>query len=180
VKGLLLALDAVSEGVGRAVAWLTLLTVLATFGVVVLRYAFGIGAIALQETVLYLHAAVFLGGAAFTLRHEGHVRVDILYRRFAPRLQAWVELAGTLLLLVPVCAFLLWVSWDYVAQSWSLREASRDSGGLPWVYLLKTLILAMAALLLLQGLAEALRALLFLRGELPTLKQEHPPIGEEL
>jgi TRAP-type mannitol/chloroaromatic compound transport system permease small subunit len=180
VRRLLRLLDGVSEGVGQGIAWLTLLTVLATFGVVVLRYAFGIGATALQEAVLYLHASVFLAGAAFTLRHEGHVRVDILYRRFSPRVQAGVELAGTLLLLLPVCAFILWVSWEYVAQSWALRESSRDSGGLPWVYLLKSLILLMAGLLLVQGLAEGLRALLFLRGELPALKQEHPPIGEEL
>jgi len=133
MERLLKLLDALSDGVGRVVAWLTLFTVLATFAVVVLRYGFGIGAIALQEGVLYLHSAVFLAAAAYTLRHEGHVRVDILYRKLSPRGQAWVELLGTLLLLTPVCAFILVVSWDYVAQSWALHEGSRESGGLGWV-----------------------------------------------
>lgn len=157
-------IDALSEWTGRAVAWLTLAMVLVTCVVVVLRYAFNLGWIAVQEAITYLHAVVFMLGAAYTLRHDGHVRVDIFYRRFSPRGQAWVDLLGTLLLLTPVCVFILWVSWDYVAASWSLREGSRDTGGLPLVYLLKSVIPLMALLLLVQGFAQALRSLLVLLG----------------
>lgn len=161
---LIRALHGLNEQVGRAIAWLTLAMVLATFAVVVLRYAFDIGSIAMQESISYMHALVFLLGAAYTLRHEAHVRVDIFYRRMGPRARAWTDLLGATLLLAPMCLFILWSSWDYVAASWALREGSPDAGGLPWVYLLKLAIPAMAVLLLLQGLAQALESLLCLRG----------------
>jgi TRAP-type mannitol/chloroaromatic compound transport system permease small subunit len=152
-------LDRFAQGTGRLVAWLTLGVVLITFAVVVLRYAFSLGWIAMQESVLYLHAAVFLLGAAYTLQQGGHVRVDIFYREMGPRARAWVDLLGALLLLLPVSGFILWVSWDYVAVSWSLREGSREAGGLPGVFVLKTAIPVAAVLLLVQGLAQASRSL---------------------
>ena len=158
------ALDAVSEATGRAVAWLTLGMVLITFSVVVLRYAFNIGWIAMQESVTFLHATVFLLGAAYTLRHEGHVRVDIFYRDMSPRARATVDLLGTLLFLIPVCVFILWTSREYVMDSWSLREGSREAGGLPGVFLLKTAIPVMALLLILQGVSQLLYAVLTLLG----------------
>lgn len=157
-------IDALSEWTGRLIAWLTLAMVLVTCAVVVLRYAFNLGWIALQESITYLHALVFMLGAAYTLRHDGHVRVDIFYRRLSPRGQAWVDLLGSLLLLLPVCVFMLWISWDYVAASWSLLEGSRDAGGLPLVYLLKSVIPLMVLLLLVQGIGQALRSLLVLLG----------------
>lgn len=157
-------IDGLNEWTGRLIAWLTLAMVLITCTVVVLRYVFDLGWIAMQESVTYLHALVFMLGAAYTLKHDGHVRVDILYRKLSPRGQAWVDLLGALLLLLPVCGFIFWVSWDYVAASWSLLEGSRDAGGLPLVYLLKSAIPAMAALLILQGIAQALRNLLVILG----------------
>jgi len=157
-------IDTLSEWTGRLIAWLTLAMVLVTCAVVVLRYAFNLGWIALQETITYLHTLVFMLGAAYTLRHDGHVRVDIFYRRLTPRGQAWVDLLGAVLLLLPVCVFILWISWEYVAASWSLHEGSRDAGGLPLVFLLKSVIPAMALLLLLQGIAQMLRSLLVLLG----------------
>lgn len=157
-------LETVSEQVGRLVAWLTLAMVLVMFTVVVLRYAFDFGRIYLQESVTWMHAAVFMLGAAYTLRHEGHVRVDIFYRRFSPRTRAWVDLLGTLVLLLPVSLYLLWTGWDYVASSWSMREGSLQTGGLAAVYLLKSLLLAMPALLLLQGLAMMLLRLAIILG----------------
>ncbi len=157
-------LDGISEWTGRVIAWLTLGMVLVTFLIVVLRYAFNLGWIAMQESVLYMHATVFMLGAAYTLRHDQHVRVDIFYRRMGLRGRALVDLAGTLLLLIPVCLFILDSSLDYVREAWAIREASPEAGGLPWVYLLKTLIPLMAALLLLQGVSMALRALLRLVG----------------
>ncbi len=157
-------LDQLSEWTGRGIAWLTLGMVLVTFAVVVLRYLFNIGWIAMQESVTYMHALVFMLGAAYTLRHDGHVRVDIFYQKFSPRGRAWVDLLGTLLLLIPVTVFITWISWEYVASSWELREGSRETGGLPWVYLLKTAIPLMAILMLLQGLSLGLRSLLVLLG----------------
>jgi TRAP-type mannitol/chloroaromatic compound transport system permease small subunit len=152
-------LDRLNEGLGQAVSWLSLMMVLVTVAVVVLRYVFGMGWIWLQETVTFMHATLFLVGAAYTLKHEGHVRVDIIYRKFSVRGRAWVDLLGTLTLLLPVCLFILYISWDYVVQSWSLYEGSREVGGLEGVFLLKTLILVMALLLILQGLSLAIRCL---------------------
>ncbi len=153
------ALGRVADGVGKAAAWLALLLVLVTFAVVVLRYLFNVGWIAMQESILYLHASLFLLGAAYTLRKDGHVRVDIFYRGFSTRRKALVDLLGSMFLLLPVCTFLLWISWDYVASAWSLRESSPEAGGLPFVYLLKTLIPVSALLLILQGLSQALASL---------------------
>jgi TRAP-type mannitol/chloroaromatic compound transport system permease small subunit len=138
--------------------------VLVTFVVVVLRYAFDFGSIALQESVTYMHATLFMLGAAYTLQQNGHVRVDILYQRFSPRGRAWVDLLGTLLLLVPVCVFLLVSASGYVYESWHVLEGSREAGGIPGVWLLKTLILVMPVLMLVQGLVWVLRNGLFLAG----------------
>jgi TRAP-type mannitol/chloroaromatic compound transport system permease small subunit len=153
-------LDGVSEWTGRAVSWLTLGMVLVTFCVVVLRYALNLGWIAVQESVTYLHAFVFMLGAAYTLKHDGHVRVDILYRKLPERTRAWIDLCGTVLLLTPVCLFIIWSSWPYVTTSWSLVEGSQEAGGLDLVFLLKTAIPLMALLVLLQGCAQAIHALL--------------------
>ncbi len=162
VKRLADHLDRIAEYTGRSAAWLALALVLVTFSVVVLRYLFAFGSIALQESVLYLHASLFLLGAAYTLKADAHVRVDIFYRRLPPSRRALIDLLGALLLLLPVCAFILWISWDYVATAWALREGSAETGGLPYVYLLKTLIPLAAALLLLQGISQALRSLMVL------------------
>ena len=156
-------IDQLSDWTGRLIAWLTLGMVIVTFTVVVLRYLFDWGSIALQESITYMHAMVFMLGAAYTLRHVGHVRVDIFYRRFGAKGRAWVDLLGVLFLLIPVTLFIAYVSWDYVASSWDLREGSREAGGLPGVYLLKSVIPLMALLLLLQGVAMGLRALAILR-----------------
>ncbi len=157
-------LDQFSEWTGRAISWLTLGMVIVTFAVVVLRYLFNVGWIGMQESITYMHALVFMLGAAYTLRHDGHVRVDIFYQKFSPRGRAWVDLLGTLFLLLPVTLFITWISWEYVASSWSLHEGSRETGGLPGVYLLKTAIPMMALLLVLQGTSLALRSVLVLLG----------------
>lgn len=138
--------------IGRGAAWLTLFLVALSFLVVVLRYGFNLGWIWMQESITYLHAAVFMLAAAWTLQCDGHVRVDIFYCRRSPRWRAAVDLAGAVLLLVPFCLFLLVIGWDYAAASWRLMEGSREAGGIPLVYLLKSLILALPALLLVQAL----------------------------
>ena len=152
-------LDGIAERVGNAAAWLALGLVLMTFAVVMLRYLFQLGWIAMQESILYLHAALFLLGAAYTLKRDGHVRVDIFYRGFTAKRKALIDLLGSLLLLLPVCSFLLWVSWDYVTTAWSIYEGSQEAGGLPYVYLLKTLIPVAVMLLILQGISQALSSL---------------------
>ncbi len=156
-------LDAVSEWIGRTIAWLTLGMVLVTLLIVALRYLFNSGSIALQETVIYMHAAVFMLAMGYTLRHDGHVRVDLIYNRLGPKGQALVDLLGTLLLLIPFALFIIWVSWGYVANSWALLEGSRETGGLPLVWLLKGVIPLMGVLLITQGVSQALRAWQVLR-----------------
>jgi len=160
------ALETISVAVGRSVALLTVLMVLVTALVVLLRYLFGLGWIWLQESITWMHAAVFMLAAAYTLAREEHVRVDVFYREMSPRARAWVDLVGTLVLLLPVCAFLLWSSWGYVASAWGISEGSRESGGLPALYLLKSVLVAMPVLLGLQGVALAARsAAVLLRGD---------------
>ena len=130
--------------------------------VVVLRYGFNIGIIALQELVSYLHAIVFMLGAAYTLQQDGHVRVDIFYRQFSPRAKAWVNSLGGIVFLLPLCGYFLVSSWDFVSQSWAIKESSPEPGGLPAVFLLKSLIPVMAVLLSLQCIADILGNALFL------------------
>jgi TRAP-type mannitol/chloroaromatic compound transport system permease small subunit len=136
---------------GRTVAWLTLVMTLLTFAIVILRYGFNLGWIWLQESVTYLHALIFMVAAAWAFQTDDHVRVDIFYRARSARYRTGVNLAGTLLFLVPFSIFLLFIGWDYVAASWATRESSREAGGLPMVWLLKSLILVLPALLLLQS-----------------------------
>lgn len=152
-------IDAFIDWTGRSVAWLTLLMVLITTLVVILRYVFDMGWIAMQESVQYLHAAVFMIAAAYTLKHNGHVRVDIFYCRLGDRGKAWVDFLGTLLMLIPTLVFVIWVSWHFVSESWLIHESSPQTGGLPGVYLVKSLIPLMAVLLLLQGISMLLRSL---------------------
>ena len=142
---------------GRTVSWLSLLLVLVTFIVVVLRYVFDSGSIALQETTTYFHATIFLVGMAYTLQHNAHVRVDIFYSRLSTQGQAWVDLCGALFLLLPFMLFISWISWEYIVDSWTVMEGSREAGGLPGVFLLKSLILVMTSLLSLQALTQVAR-----------------------
>lgn len=157
-------IETLNEWIGRAVGWLTLVMVGVMFLVVVLRYVFDTGYIALQESVTWMHALVFMLGAAYTLKYDAHVRVDVLYRNWSSRRQAWANLLGVLFLLLPVCMLIIWQSADYVARSWRVFEASGETGGLPGVFLLKTAIPVTALLLLLQGIALALRSALTLAG----------------
>ena len=157
------ALDRVNDWVGRVVRWLALLMLLAQFAVVVLRYLFGTSYLWATESVLYLHAALFMLGAGYTLLVDGHVRVDILYGSLSERGKAWINLLGTVLFLVPTCLVILWFTWRFTANSWAIREGPLSVGGIPASFLLKTLIPAFAVLLLIQGLSLALRSLVRLR-----------------
>lgn len=175
-------LDALTELIGRALAWLLPVMVLITITVVVLRYLFDTGTIALQEAVVYLHGSLFMLGLGYTLKRDGHVRVDVLAQQLGPRARAWVELCGHTLFLLPLCALIAWYSWDYVAASWRVREASPDSGGLPYVYLLKSLLPLSAALLGLQAFVEMAKLVRRLRDgsftNPPQNQTKRPPNSE--
>lgn len=156
-------LEKFNRGLFAVAAGLTLVMAWLTFGIVVLRYGFSVGSIAAQELVIYMHAFVLLAAAPTTLAEGGHVRVDIFYSRWSPRRRALIDLLGSLLLLLPMMGFLLWVSWGYVESAWARQEASAEPGGLPFVYLLKSLMLLFAAQMLLQGAMQAWRAWLAFR-----------------
>ena len=160
------ALDRISIFAGRSVSWLTLFMVLITFVVVIMRYVFDAGAIWLQESVTWMHAVVFMLGAAYTLQQEEHVRVDIFYRNMSEARRAWVDLLGAIFFLLPLSLFLAYTAWDFVVISWQLRETSREPGGLPYPFisLLKTVLLLMPLALTLQGVSMLLASIRTIRG----------------
>ena len=156
------SIDAFTEYSGRLLAWLTLGMALLTGFIVILRYGFGIGSIPAQEAVIYMHGSLFLLGAAYALKVGAHVRVDIFYRNFNARTRAWVDSLGGIIFLLPLCGFILISSIDYVSTSWAMRETSAEPGGIPAVFLLKSLIPSMAITLALQAFAEVFRNALIL------------------
>jgi len=160
--GFVRGIDRVNEAVGRAAFWLLLAMALVTLCVVILRYVFSLGFIWLQETYVWLNGIAFMVGAGYTLLKDGHVRVDIFYRPASPRFRAWVDLVGSLLLLLPTVAVVFVVSVPYVAAAWERLETSREASGLPGVFLLKSVLLLFCLLLGLQGLALAARSFLTL------------------
>ena len=147
-------IESLSEQIGNWIRWCTLAMVLVMTLVVVLRYGFNIGWIALQESTLYFHSFSLMLGMAFVLKHDCHVRVDIFYRRFEPKRKDLVNFFGHLLFLIPTCLFLIIISWDYVFQSWHILEGSQESGGIGLVFLIKSLILLTPALLIMQAVSE--------------------------
>ncbi|MBZ2188795.1 TRAP transporter small permease subunit [Alcanivorax sp. JB21] len=164
LRAALALLEGISLLTGRLVSWLALGVVAVMMVIVVLRYGFDIGGIALQESALYLHAALFVLGAGYTLARDEHVRVDIFYQRLGPQGRARIDLLGSLLLLLPLAITLFVMSLDYVLLSWARGEGSQEAGGLPFLYLLKSLLLVLPTVLLIQAAAEMLRALLVLTG----------------
>jgi TRAP-type mannitol/chloroaromatic compound transport system permease small subunit len=159
------AIDAINDRIGRTVAWLALLMVLTQFVVVVMRYVFGIGSVVMQESVVYMHATLFLVVAGYTLLCNGHVRCDIFYADATPRRKALIDIFGVFVFLLPMCALIAWTAWPYVASAWAVLEGSPEGGlGIPGVYLLKSTILAFAVLVSLQGLSLAVHSFLLLMG----------------
>ncbi|MDH5172429.1 MAG: TRAP transporter small permease subunit [Gammaproteobacteria bacterium] len=158
-------IDIFTERSGRLLAWLVFGMALLTTVVVVMRYGFNVGSIMAQETVTYMHGCLFMLGTAYALKSGAHVRVDIFYRNFSHRTQAWVNSLGGIVFLMPLCAFIGFSSWNYVSESWIVREVSPEPGGIPAVFLLKSIIPLMAFNLFLQGLAETLRSALVLAEE---------------
>lgn len=166
-------IDTTTEWLGRTIAWLTLLMMILMTAVVVVRYLFNENSIFLQESVMYLHGMVFMFASGYTLKHNGHVRVDIFYRKMSVQKRAAVDLFGTLFLLFPVMIFIGWASWDHIALAWKTKEASTEPGGIPAIYLLKSLTLVLVVVMLFQGLAEALKQIFTLMGSQAFLEETH-------
>lgn len=160
-------IDRINRHIGRAVAWLVLAMVVLELLVVIGRHVFGAGSILAQESIVYMHGAVFMLAAAWTLSLNGHVRVDIFYREASPKTRAMIDLGGAILFLLPVALLLLWASLPYVAAAWVVLEGSRETSGIPGVFLLKTVIPVFALQIGLQGLVLAVGAVDVLTGRAP-------------
>ncbi len=158
-------LDQLAIFTGRAIKWVAILMLLVQFFIVVSRYAFGINSIAVQELVLYLHASLFMIGAAYTLQIDGHVRVDIFYARLSAKRKAIVDIFGHLVFLLPSMFTILYWTWPSVRNAWSIKEGAISVGGLPASFLLKTLIPTFCILLIIQSIACLIRHFSALRGE---------------
>ncbi len=166
LKSFISVIDWIIEWAGKIIAWLTLFMVLAVVLVLIFRHGFDLSAIPLKESVTYMHAIVFMLGAAYTLKHDEHVRVDVFYQKFSPQKKSWVEILGFVFLLTPVSWFIYYYSYHTVVFNWALKTGSNDPGGIPFLYLLMGLLLILPLSLFLQGLANALRNLLFLLGQI--------------
>jgi len=162
------AIDRLNRALGTVVAWLTLLMILTGALNALLRYldgyvGGGLSSNAFIEAQWFLFSLVFLLGAAYTVRRDGHVRVDVLYGRLSERGKAWIDLGGGIAFLLPFCVFALWVGWPFAMRAWDSREVSPDPGGLPF-YPLKAAMVVAFALLGLQGLSEIIKRGAFLLG----------------
>lgn len=157
-------IDAVSTAIGDAARWFALGLVVVTAIVVVQRYVFGVAMTGLQESVIYMHALLFLLSSGLTLLADGHVRVDIIYSKLSERGKAWTDLIGVYFALIPMGWLILVMSSPYVIASWRILERSRESNGLAFVYLLKAAIPVFAVMMILQGASMAARAALTISG----------------
>jgi TRAP-type mannitol/chloroaromatic compound transport system permease small subunit len=158
-------IDTISSSIGGAARWFALGLVIATATVVIQRYVFGYASTKLAESVIYMHAFLFLFASASTLLSDGHVRVDIFYSKMSARGKAWVDLIGTYLALIPMNILILWASTGYMNSTWRILERSREADGLPLVFALKTAIPLFAILMILQGISMAARAALTISGK---------------
>ena len=159
----------INASLGKLISWLTLTMALTVSILVLARSLFNMNSIAVQESVIYMHALVFLLCFSYTAYHDGHVRVDIFYRRFSKPQKAWVNAIGHVFLLFPFALFILFISWNFVLQSWGwqastntwgVKEISADPGGLPYVYLLKSLIPLSGIMLAIHALCDLVTQLL--------------------
>ena len=158
------AIDRSNEAVGRVVSWVTLLLVLVVFVDVVMRYLFKTSFVFTQELEWHLFAFIFLIGAGYTLLHDGHVRVDIIYQRLGVKGRAWINLIGVIFFLIPGCYLVISTSWHFVSNSFSMLEGSPDPGGIPYRFIVKGTMTVGYFLLLLQGLSMGVHALLQILG----------------
>jgi TRAP-type mannitol/chloroaromatic compound transport system permease small subunit len=158
------SIERINTTLGLAAMWLALGMVVVQFAIVVMRYVFGVGSLFLSESVIYMHGMLFMSAAAYTLSVNKHVRVDIFYGEAPPRRKAAVDLFGALFFLIPTCVLILWLGTPYVLRSWAVLEGSRETSGIPGIFVLKTFILVFAVTLFAQGLVMIARSAAFLTG----------------
>jgi len=158
------AIDAFNTGVGKAASWLYPVLMLVIVFNVILRYAFGIGSIELEEVQWHLYSTAFLLAFAYTYVDDAHVRVDVVYAGLSPRKQAWIDLFGCLFLLLPFTGFLIYYSVPYAIEAWVLNERSEMPSGLPARYVIKGILCIGLILLFVQGISVVIRKALFLAG----------------
>ena len=170
------AIDRLNEFIGRWVSWLGLAAVLICAATATARYALNIGSNAWLEIQWYLNAAVFLLVAAYTLRRQEHVRIDVIFGKLSPRVQAWIDILGGILMLLPAAVIIGWYSWPSLVNSWGIQEYSSDPGGLiRWP--VRLLIPVSFALLALQGISEIIKRIGFLQGVVPASEFEKKAHG---
>ena len=170
IRNIINSIDILNETIGRAASWLVLAMVLLICYDVTMRYSFHQGSVALQELEWHLFALIFLLGSPSTLKHNNHVRVDILYQSeyLSNKHRAMINILGIILFLIPFCVLILITTWPFVENAYYYLEGSPDPGGLPYRYLLKGSILVAFTLLILQGVAELLRNYLILTKQDPS------------
>lgn len=156
-------IDGLNERVGQALIWLILAVVGISAGNALARYGFNMSSNAYLEIQWYLYSLIFLGAAGYTLKHNNHVRIDLIYGRLSRRAQCWIDIFGGLFMLLPVSAIIFWFGWQWFLESYRIGEMSTDAGGLPrWP--VKLIVPAAFALLILQGLSETIKRVAFLKG----------------
>jgi TRAP-type mannitol/chloroaromatic compound transport system permease small subunit len=168
------AIDALNERVGRIVLWLILAMVLVSSANAIFRYAFNMSSNAWLELQWYMFAAVFLLCAGYTLRHDEHIRIDVVSSHLSRRTQIWIDIFGTLFFLLPMSLFILKLSWPVFMNAWVSGEISSNAGGLVrWPA--RLMIPVGLFLLLLQGVSELIKRIAFLRGLIPDPLEKHEP-----
>ena len=150
-------IDLFNEKIGILTSYLVIPLILITFFVAFMRYALDFGSIAIQEITIYLHALIFTVGASYTLKNNMHVRIDIFYDKFSDNLKKNINLFGTIFFLLPSCILIFITSFNYVISSIMLLESSKEAGGLPILYILKSYILLMVFTLFLQAISEIIK-----------------------
>jgi len=150
-------IDLFNEKIGILTSYLAIPLILITFFVAFMRYVLDFGSIAIQEITIYLHALIFTVGASYTLKNNMHVRIDIFYNKFSNNLKKNINLFGTIFFLLPSCILIFVTSFNYVISSIMLLESSKEAGGLPILYILKSYILLMVFTLFLQAISEIIK-----------------------
>ncbi|MBW2480090.1 MAG: TRAP transporter small permease subunit [Deltaproteobacteria bacterium] len=171
IKALTRWIDGLNQWVGRGVAWVTLGLVLVVFVDVVMRYLFNVSFVFTQELEWHLFGFIFLIGAGYTLLHDGHVRVDIIYQRLGLKGRAWINLLGVIFFLIPGCIMVISTSWKFAANAFMMLEGSPDPGGIPLRFIIKGCIPVGFTLLLLQGFSMGLHSFMQILG-IETAKEE--------
>ena len=175
IRAVVRSIDIFNEQLGRIVSWFALILVLMQFAVVLLRYVFGLGFIPMQESIVFMHAMLFLVAAGYTLLHDGHVRVDIFYSTATELNKARVNFFGVVVFLWPICALLTWKSLIFVGASIRVWEGSPEGTFMPF-WLLKSMLLVFPFVLSLQGFSLLVKSWLVMTGQEPI---DPPELGAE-